>query len=58
MLVLTRKVNEKILIGDKISVTVIHIKPGAIRLGIEAPREMSIVREELSKYPEPTDERI
>ena len=47
MLVLSRKVGEKILIGDNIAVTVVRIAPGIVRLGIEAPVEMPIVREEI-----------
>lgn len=48
MLVLSRKEDEKILIGDQIAVTVVRISPNAVRLGIDAPREMNIVREELT----------
>jgi carbon storage regulator len=47
MLVLARKVGEKILIGENISVTVVRIAPGVVRIGIEAPGEMPIVREEI-----------
>jgi carbon storage regulator len=47
MLVLARKVGEKILIGENISVTVVRIAPGVVRIGIEAPSEMSIIREEI-----------
>ena len=47
MLVLSRKVGERIWIGDKISVTVVRITGGGVRLGIEAPEELSVVREEL-----------
>ena len=47
MLVLSRKLGEKILIGDQISVTVVRIAPGVVRIGIEAPDNMNIVREEL-----------
>ena len=47
MLVLSRKAGEKLLIGDKISVTVVRIAPGVVRLGIEAPAELPILREEL-----------
>ena len=48
MLVLSRKPGEKILIGDHISVTVVRIGPNTVRLGIEAPRNMNIMREELT----------
>ena len=47
MLVLSRKVGEKILIGDNISVTVVRVSQGTVRLGVEAPDDLSIVREEI-----------
>ena len=47
MLVLSRKVGEKILIGDKIAVTVVRVAQGTVRLGVEAPKELPIVREEI-----------
>ena len=47
MLVLSRKVGERILIGDNIAVTVVRVAQGAVRLGIEAPLELPIIREEL-----------
>lgn len=47
MLVLSRKTGERILIGDNIAVTVVRISQGIVRIGIEAPREMSVVREEV-----------
>ncbi len=47
MLVLSRKVGERIWIGDQISITVVRISSGGVRIGIEAPTEMSVVREEL-----------
>ena len=47
MLVLSRKPGERILIGGNITVTIVRIGPNNVRLGIEAPREMNIVREEL-----------
>jgi carbon storage regulator len=48
VLVLSRKVGERILIGDKIAVTVVKLGHGGVRIGIEAPAEMAIVREELA----------
>jgi carbon storage regulator len=48
MLVLSRKVGEKILIGGDISVTVVRVSGGGVRIGIEAPSEMAVVREELA----------
>lgn len=47
MLVLTRKIGERILIGDQICVTVVRISPNAVRLGIQAASDLDIVREEL-----------
>lgn len=47
MLVLSRKVGERIWIGDDIAVTVVRITGGGVRLGIEAPSEMPVIREEL-----------
>lgn len=47
MLVLSRKTGERILIGDKITITVVRISGGGVRIGIEAPEELAVVREEL-----------
>lgn len=47
MLVLTRKLMEKLFIGDDICVTVVRLEGGQVRLGIEAPREITVVRAEL-----------
>ena len=48
MLVLSRKPGERILIGDKISITVVRIAPGIVRIGVEAPEDLPILREELT----------
>jgi carbon storage regulator len=54
MLVLSRKVGEKIWIGDKISVTVVRVAQGIVRIGVEAPQDLPIVREEIKdKSPAP-----
>jgi carbon storage regulator len=47
MLVLTRKLMERLYIGDDICVTVVRLEGGQVRLGIDAPRHISIVRAEL-----------
>lgn len=47
MLVLSRKPGERIMIGDSVTITVVRIGPNNVRLGIDAPRDMNIVREEL-----------
>ena len=48
MLVLTRKYQEKIRIGDNITITVLRTKGKAVRLGIEAPANVPVIRGELS----------
>jgi carbon storage regulator len=48
MLVLSRKLGEKILIGDSIVLTVVKIDRNQIRLGIEAPSDVAIYREEIA----------
>ncbi len=47
MLVLTRTINEKIVIGDDVSVTVLGVKGHQVRIGIEAPLEIPVHREEI-----------
>ena len=53
MLVLTRKLNEKILIGENIAVTVVGIDRGRIRLGVSAPNTVKVNRAELVHANEP-----
>jgi carbon storage regulator len=47
MLVLTRKTGEGIIIDDDIKITVVELKGGGVRIGIDAPREMKIHRQEV-----------
>ena len=47
MLVLSRKKDEKIVIGDKITIMVIEIRGDKVRLGIDAPRDITVHREEV-----------
>lgn len=47
MLILTRKKDETIVIGDDIRITVIDIQGDKVRIGIEAPRELSVYRQEI-----------
>ena len=54
-MVLSRKPGEKILVGDNVTITIVRIGPNTVRLGIEAPREMNIVREELCSGAAPID---
>lgn len=47
MLVLTRKVGERIQLGDNITVTLVKINGSVVRIGIDAPPEMVVMRQEL-----------
>ena len=47
MLVLSRKVGERLWIGENIAITVVKISGGGVRIGVEAPAELPVVREEL-----------
>jgi len=47
MLVLTRKLGENIRIGDAIKITVLEVRSGQVKLGIEAPPEVKVHREEI-----------
>ena len=48
MLVLTRKLQEKIQIGDNITISILRVKGNAVRIGIDAPREIRVIRAELA----------
>lgn len=47
MLILTRRVGETLIIGDDVSVTVLGVKGNQVRLGINAPKDVSVHREEI-----------
>ncbi len=47
MLVLTRKVNESLIVGDNIEIKVVEISGKAIKIGIDAPKDVSIYRKEI-----------
>lgn len=47
MLILTRRVSEALIIGDDITITVLAVKGRQVRLGIEAPKNVSVHREEI-----------
>ena len=47
MLILTRRVGETLIIGDEVSVTVLAVKGNQIRIGVDAPKEVSVHREEI-----------
>jgi carbon storage regulator len=47
VLILTRRVGEKVIIGENVTVTILSIKGNQIRVGIEAPRDVTVHREEI-----------
>lgn len=47
MLILTRKVGEVIRLGDDVQITVVEIRGGAVRIGVAAPRETVVLRQEV-----------
>ncbi|MDR3124029.1 MAG: carbon storage regulator CsrA [Treponema sp.] len=47
MLILSRKINEKIIIGDDISVSIIEIRGDQVRVGVDAPKTVKVFRQEV-----------
>jgi len=58
MLVLSRKLGEKIVIGDNIVITVVKIDRNQIRIGIEAPHDIPVYREEIAPERELSAEAV
>ena len=58
MLVLSRKESERIRLGDSIVVTVVRVAGDKVRLGIEAPSDMLVLRDELEAHPRLHDETM
>ncbi len=49
MLILTRRVGESLKVGDEVSITVLRVKGDQVRLGIDAPDTIAVLREELAE---------
>jgi carbon storage regulator len=49
VLILTRKVGESVMIGNDVSITVLRVKGNQVRLGVNAPKDVSVQREEIIK---------
>ena len=49
MLILTRRVGETLVIGDEVTVTVLGVRGNQVRLGVNAPKESAVQREDISK---------
>ncbi len=47
MLILTRRAGEAIMVGDEVTVTIIGIKANQVRIGVDAPRQIAVHREEI-----------
>ncbi len=47
MLILTRRVGESLMVGDEITVTVLGVKGNQVRIGVNAPRDVAVHREEI-----------
>ena len=59
MLILTRKVGESVLIGEDISITVLSVRGNQVKLGVQAPKEVSVHREEIyQRIQQSKDEHI
>jgi len=55
MLILTRRVGESVMIGEDVTITVLRVKGTQVRLGVTAPRTVSVQREEISGRSRPEE---
>ena len=54
MLILARRVNQSVMIGDDIEVKIVHLQGGQVKIAIDAPREVSVIRKELLERDSPS----
>ena len=57
MLILTRRVGESLMVGDEITVTVLGVKGNQVRIGVNAPRDVAVHREEIYNHIQDDDEK-
>ena len=58
MLILTRRVGETLMIGDEITVTVLAVRGNQVRIGVSAPKDVSVHREEIYRRIKKENERV
>jgi carbon storage regulator len=58
MLILTRRVGESVMIGDGIAITILDVKGSQVRVGVQAPKEVSVHREEIYDRIKQEQERV
>ena len=58
MLILTRRVDEALVIGENITVTILSVKGNQVRIGVDAPRDVTVHREELAQKHDSLDSKL
>lgn len=58
MLTLTRRVDESLVIGDNVTVTILGVKGNQVRIGVDAPRDVSVHREELAQKQDGKNQKL
>jgi carbon storage regulator len=53
MLILSRRVGERVVIGEEISITILRVRGNQVRLGVDAPKNIAVQREEISDRTKP-----
>lgn len=58
MLILTRRVDESLVIGDNVTVTILGVKGNQVRIGVDAPRDVRVHREELAQKQDSLERKL